>query len=290
MAATVVKPGARDQALACLGRLPPFSPMLTRVIATLADQDVSFGKVADLIEKDTVLAGNILRLVNSALFGMRGKVNSVRHAVSLLGIAKLRNATLSLSVSRMWAGLKTPPGWSSARFNLHSVAVAILSDLLTQKLSVIYPEGAFTAGLFHDLGHLLIAVALPQEHAAILATAKKGEKSLSECQREMLGITHAELSAEALGVWNLPESIQTAVRYHHQPEADPTPVAPGEVRLSETIATANACVHHLGMPVELIEKHDGDPKILLARLDANLDAAAVLEDLESELTSIRRFF
>jgi len=290
MTAAVVKPSARDQALACLGKLPPFSPMLTRVIATLAEEDVSFGKVADLIEKDTVLAGNILKLVNSALYGRRGTVNSVRHAVSLLGIAKLRNATLSLSVSRMWSRLKTPPGWSSAQFNLHSVAVAILADLLSQKLPVIYAEGAFTAGLFHDLGHLLIAVALPQEHADILELARMDAKSLSDCQREVLDITHAELSAEALAVWNLPESIQAAVRYHHRLEADPTIAAPGEIRLSAVIAAANACVHQLGMPVQLLEPCEGDPKIALARLDSSLDANCVLEDFETELTGIRRFF
>jgi HD-like signal output (HDOD) protein len=243
-----------------------------------------------LIEKDTVLADNVLKLVNSALYGRRGTVNSVRHAVSLLGISKLRNATLSLSVSRMWSRLKTPPGWSSAQFNLHSVAVAILADLLSQKVPAIYPEGAFTAGLFHDLGHLLIAVALPREHAEILKRAEAGSKTLSECQQEVLGVTHAELSAEALAVWNLPESIQTAVRYHHQLDADRSPAAPGEIRLSAIVAAANACVHQLGMPIQLIEQREGDPKVLLARLHSNLDATEVLNTLETELTAIRRFF
>jgi HD-like signal output (HDOD) protein len=266
MTAGVVKPSPRDQALSCLGKLPPFSPVLTRLIATLADEEVSFGKVADLIEKDIVLAGNILRLVNSALYGMSGRVNSVRHAVSLLGIAKLRNATLSMSVARMWARLKTPPGWSSSRFNLHSVAVGILTDLLSQKLPVLYPEGAFIAGLFHDLGQLLIAVALPKEHTDILRLMKMGGATLSDYQRDVLGITHAELSAEALAVWNLPESIQTAVRFHHQPEEDPTPAEKADLRLSAVIAAANACVHQLGMPVESVEQHDGDPKVILERL------------------------
>jgi HD-like signal output (HDOD) protein len=290
MTAGVVKPSARDQALCCLGKLPPFSPVLTRLIATLADEDVSFGTIADLIEKDIVLAGNILRLVNSALYGMIGRVSSVRHAVSLLGIAKLRNATLSLSVSRMWARLKTPPGWSSPRFNLHSVAVGLLADRLSQRLPVLHAEGAFIAGLFHDLGHFLIAVALPKEHTDILRLAKMGGATLSDYQREVLGITHAELSAEALAVWNLPESIQMAVRFHHRPEEDPTPAEKGELRLSSVIAAANACVHQLGMPVEFVEQHDGDPKVILERLDSRLDAASVLEEFENELSAIRRFF
>ena len=82
---------------------------MNRLIASLASDDVSFAKIADLIEKDTVLAGNILKLVNSALYGLAGTVNSIRHAVSLLGITKLRNAALSMSVARMWNQVKTPP-------------------------------------------------------------------------------------------------------------------------------------------------------------------------------------
>ena len=137
----------KDQALRALAQLPPFSPISNRLIASLAQEDVSFAKISDLIEKDTALAGNVLRLVNSALYGLRGTVNSIRHAVSLLGIAKLRNATLSMSVARMWSQVKTPPGWSMARFNLHSVGVAIMADLLTQGQPVDYAEGAFAAGL-----------------------------------------------------------------------------------------------------------------------------------------------
>ena len=105
----------RDQALRALAKLPPFSPILNRLIASLAQEDISFAKISDLIEKDTVLAGNVLRLVNSALYGLRGTVNSIRHAVALLGIAKLRNATLSMSVARMWSQVKTPPGWAMAQ-------------------------------------------------------------------------------------------------------------------------------------------------------------------------------
>src|ERR1700730_11067454 len=154
----------RERALRALGQLPPFSTILNRLIASLASEDVSFAKIADLIEKDTVLAGNILRLVNSALYGLPRTVNSILHAVSLLGINKLRNAALSMSVSRMWNQIKTPPGWSMARFNLHSVGVGILSDLLAQRMDVPYGEGAFAAGLFHDLGLLLVAIGLHDEY------------------------------------------------------------------------------------------------------------------------------
>ncbi|MDQ2949725.1 MAG: HDOD domain-containing protein [Acidobacteriota bacterium] len=206
----------KHQALRSLEKLPPFSPVLNRLMATVAMEDVAFGKIADVIEKDTVLAGNVLKLVNSAMYGRSRNVNSIRHAVSILGVTKLRNATLGMSIARMWNGIPTPLGWSMARFNLHSIATAILADLLSQEVPVDYPEGAFVAGLLHDLGLLLIAVALPEQYRAL---------EQGECEEQVLGFTHGELSAEALGIWNLPEPIQNAVRYHHSPEPGPLPLS-----------------------------------------------------------------
>src|SRR2546430_13581322 len=93
----------KDVILGSLDKLPPFSPVLTRLLATLADEDVSFGELAAIIETDAVLAGNLLRVVNSPLYGRMSAINSVRHAVSILGSIKIRNLVLGLSVSRRWA-------------------------------------------------------------------------------------------------------------------------------------------------------------------------------------------
>ena len=130
----------RDKLLAAVDRLPPFSPVLNRVLASLADEDVSFGELAGLIETDTVLAGNILRLVNSPLYGRRATINSVRHAVAIIGTIKIRNLLLGLSVARRWTGVRVPKRWSARQFNLHSLAVDVLSDLLALELPVPYPE------------------------------------------------------------------------------------------------------------------------------------------------------
>lgn len=238
----------RTRALASLGQLPPLSPILNRLLASLAREDVTFVKIADLIEKDTVLAGNVLRLVNSALYGRRAAVNSVRHAVSLLGINKLRNATLGMSVTRMWNQVRTPDGWSMAKFNLHSVGTGMLADVVSQAGAVDYAEGAFAAGLFHDLGRLLIAIGLPEEHEQITMLSSGGGFSRSECESEVLGFTHADLSADALALWNLPEEIRIAVRHHHEPGLAPPPEA--QINLSTVIAAANEFVKALGYTVD----------------------------------------
>lgn len=273
-----------------LGQLPPFSPILNRLIASLASEDVSFAKVAELIEKDTVLAGNILKLVNSALYGLAGTVNSIRHAVSLLGIAKLRNAALSMSVARMWGQVKTPAGWSTANFNQHSVGVGILADLLAQRLDVQYAEGAFAAGLFHDLGLMLLAIGLHDEYKQLTLLCQESKKWEPEYETQVLGMTHAELSAEALAKWNLPQEIQTGVRYHGTPELDPTPVEPGQIALSSLLAAADRYVKGTGVFVSLFEAPCDNPEAALEGLGLGERLPAILTEFNNEFSAIRSFF
>jgi len=287
--ASVNTPNVRERALVALGKLPPFSPILNRLIASLANEDVSFAKVADLIEKDTVLAGNILRLVNSALYGLRGTVNSIRHAIALLGLGKLRNATLSMSVARMWSQVKCPAGWSMTRFNLHSVAVAILADAVTQRRAANYAEGAFAAGLFHDLGQLLVALGLPQEYEQITVLCNDG-KPHSEAESDVLGVTHAELSAEALAVWNLPESIQTAVRYHGNSKLDPTILGPGELGLSMVLQAADQHIKSLGISVGLFEDQTVYQGPTLKSLGLGDQLPTVISEFENEFAAIKPYF
>jgi HD-like signal output (HDOD) protein len=283
-------PTVRERSLRALGQLPPFSPILNRLIASLASDDVSFAKIADLIEKDTVLAGNILKLVNSALYGLAGTVNSIRHAVSLLGINKLRNAALSMSVARMWNQVKTPPGWSTPTFNQHSVGVGILSDLLAQRLNVTYAEGAFAAGLFHDLGLLLVAIGLHDEYKQISLLCQQGNKWEQEYEIQVLGMTHAELSAEALAQWNLPEQIRTAVRYHGSPELDPTAIEPGQLTLSRILNAADRYVKGTGMFVSLFENPEEDAPAVLEQLGLGERLPAILSDFDNEFNAIKSYF
>src|SRR5665213_413890 len=283
-------PTVRERSLIALGQLPPFSPILNRLIASLASEDASFTKVADLIEKDTVLAGNILKLVNSALYGLAGTVNSIRHAVSLLGINKLRNAALSMSVARMWSQVKTPAGWSTPNFNQHSVGVGILSDLLAQHLNVAYAEGAFAAGLFHDLGLLLVAIGMHDEYKQLSLLVQQSRRWEPEYEIQVLGMTHAELSADALAQWNLPGEIQTAVRYHGSPELDPTKVADGQIALSRVLNAADRYVKGTGVFVSLFESPSEDPQAALDERGMGERLPAILTEFDDEFTAIKSYF
>jgi HD-like signal output (HDOD) protein len=259
----------KQRALGALNQLPPFSMIMNRLIVSLAGEEVGFGALADLVEKDTVISGNLLHMVNSALNSRRGTINSVRHALSLLGVEKVRNVVLGMSVTRMWSHVYMPPSLSMARFNIHSSAVAILSDCLAQRVPVSYGEGAFIAGLLHDVGRLLIALSLPDKHLAIAKMHWKTGRPVYDCELEILGFSHPELSAEALTFWNLPEPIRVAVLYHHHPKADglSTDSIAGkhQIRLSRALGVADEYVNSLAMSIlsadQLVgtdDPHSGD--------------------------------
>ncbi|MBI4873516.1 MAG: HDOD domain-containing protein [Acidobacteria bacterium] len=255
-----------QQALKGLGQLPPFSPILQRLMGEMAHEAVSFATLAGLIEKDTALTGNVLRVVNSPLYSLRATVCSVRHALTILGLAKLRNIVLSLSVSRLWAQVRAPPGWSMPLFNRHAVAVAMLADLLALETGVPDGEGAFSAGLLHDLGKLLMAITLP------------------DCDEEALpGWTHADLSAAALQCWNLPAPIVEAVRHHHRPPAG------GPLSLDTLVCGANRLAHALSLSCRGVAS-DESPDAILEQIGLADQAPALLEDFQREFDAIREFF
>jgi putative nucleotidyltransferase with HDIG domain len=277
-----------ERAMAALGKLPPFSPILNKLLASLAGEDVSFAKLGDLIEKDTVVAGNIMHLVNSALYARRATITSVRHALTLLGMDKVRNTLLGMSISRMWTQVKAPPMWSMARFNRHSASVAVLSDQIASRVRADYPEGAFVAGLLHDLGRLLIALGLPDEFERLLKLHEQSGRSWTECERELLGFTHAELSAEALGKWKFPEPVQIAVRDHHHPPA----FQAGEpVPLSAVVDAANHYINSTGESIvdsRLVSAEDAGAIAALGVSEENV--GRLLADFNAEHAAMSPFF
>ena len=252
-----------------ISELPPFSPVLNKLVATLANDNVSYVEIGKLIEQDTVLAGNVLRMVNSAAYNLRSTVTSISYGVSILGVDKLRNMALAISVSRMWNSMKPAPGWSAARFNTHSLATALLADALALNLRVTYPEGAFLAGLMHDLGKLVIATGLPREYGEIERRHLAG-LPWAEAEREVLGMDHASISAMALEQWKMPEPICRAARMHHMPELATSEGIP----LSRAIHVASGAAELLGHGVR---EKVADPAPAAASEGAGEEAAAAME-------------
>ncbi|MFM2124514.1 MAG: hypothetical protein RL328_965 [Acidobacteriota bacterium] len=276
----------RQRAIDALSKLPPFSPILSKLMASLAGQDVSFVVLGDLIEKDTVVAGNILRVVNSAIYARRGEVSSVRRALSVLGLEKVRNTVLAMSVSRMLNQVKAPPGWSMGNFNRHAAGVAMLADLLSQHVAVDYPEGAFVAGLLHDVGQMLIAMGLREDYIEIQRLNQSG-LAWTECEHRVLGFDHASLSTDALLSWKLPQPISTAVGQHH----DPPPAVPGQpLPLGRVLQAADTYANAFGLTIRADHPEDDGREGLLALGLAPAALDRILEQFHAEHNAIAQFY
>jgi HD-like signal output (HDOD) protein len=272
-----------------LDELQSFSPVVFRLLSTLAaDPDtVSLSGIGDLISKDTVLSGKVLGLANSALYGRGTDVVSVHRAVARLGVNKIRNTVLALSINRVCNSAKTPRYWSMLRFNLHSLATAVTADLLGMKLPTQYGEGAFIAGLFHDIGRLIMAVMLKDDYEELCQLPESQEGSLRERERELVGFDHAELSAEILNHWRLPVEIQKAVAFHEHPEEDDSEVQPGRIPLSKVVHTADRYAITLGLSIdEGTSSLNEDPLELLGTSEGQLN---LLTEFRAAFDVIRNF-
>lgn len=203
---------ARTSAMRAADRLPLFSVVLHRALYLFSQgDDVSIHELAGIIEQDVVTAGNILSIANSALYARRTRVASIPQAVSRLGIDKTRNALLGLSVARLFKGAQLPESWSPARFNMHSLASAVFSDLIAKNTPALDSEWGFLTGLLHDIGLFLLVAGLPEELAHI--TANGGDDfHLAEREYELFGFTHFDLGTDLLHRWNCPAAVQEAVR------------------------------------------------------------------------------
>jgi HD-like signal output (HDOD) protein len=252
------------RAFSLLDRLPAFSPALRPLLANLSadEESISLFHIADLIEKDALLSGKILSVANSALYGRSTPILSVRRAVARLGTIKLRNMILGLSINRMWGNLHTPPGWSPQRFNSHAMATATLADVIAMQVPAQFAEGAFVAGLFHDIGRLIIAALLSDRSDLLVPPEGIVSADAESYEREVLGFTHSDLSASIMSRWNMPVPIQTAVRFHEHPDQDPTQVKLNEIRLSNVVHAADEFVNARGLRITEHSRDAGQPASL----------------------------
>lgn len=276
----------KEKALESLRQLPPFSPVFAKLMESLSKENVSVSELADWIEKDAIIAGQLLRTVNSSAYGIRGTVSSVRHAIAVLGISKLRNLALGLSVLRIFSRVRMPKSWSTSRYNLHSAATAIMADQLALYRASEFGEGAFVAGLMHDIGRLVIAVGLTPQYEVIQQMALETGLPGWRCEQEVLGFSHAELAGLILQRWNLPKPIQMAAETHHFPPL----TNGGLVPLGQIVSLANEIVNKMGICINPTTAPHEDALPILAENGWGEVSEQIMRTFVAEFQAMRGSF
>jgi HD-like signal output (HDOD) protein len=199
--------------------LPTLPRTYAAMVQALADSDVGMDHIARIVEQDMSLAARILQLVNSALFGLPQRISTVRTAVSYLGTDIIRNLVLSVEAFRAFDGVAAIGGYSLEGIHAHAFFTARIASRLPTEKSVKETAGA--AALLHDVGRLVLMARLPKEFAGVAGLARRQGRPLHDVEKEVVGVTHAEIGAYLLGLWGLPLPIVEAVAYHHNPSQVP---------------------------------------------------------------------
>ena len=209
-------------------KLPPFPNVATKALKILDDPDASVDQLISIIQYDQAITANVLKLCNSAYYGLRRKVRSLREGLVLLGNAELKNIILASTVVKFFH--KENKGYDLARGELwrHAVATGIISKIISDRVTESEPPSLFTAALLHDIGKVVLGSFVDRYFEQIIALVTEGNHSFLEAEREMLGIDHAEVGAKVAEAWNFPEDIVQAIRLHHRPEgaSDDDPLTP----------------------------------------------------------------
>jgi HD-like signal output (HDOD) protein len=205
-----------------MDQIPSLPGIVMRLIKVVNSSESSAEDVAELIEKDPALTSKVLRLANSAFYGIPRSVSSVQSAVVILGFNTLKSIVLSASVLKLFSSKKTPQVFDRTRFWKHSIVCALAAKTVSQSVMSrigIDPQSAFCAGIMHDIGKLIFELFTPKEYADVCEHSLKKMISLTEAEVAQLGINHADIGRILADKWALPLDLEYAIVYHHNPRA-----------------------------------------------------------------------
>jgi len=230
-------------ALVDLSRLPVLPSAVTEVLRLTESATSSAGAVAQAVQQDPVLAARVLRIANSGYFNFHSSVSGVQQAVTLMGLDLVRSVVVGAAISRLLRPDHTVPGFSLQRFWRHSAMTASGSRGIAQTTATRGREDAFTAGLLHDIGALVLACSQPEAYASVLQEGRLSGRPLAWVERRQLGTDHAEVGGVVARHWHLPPALVDVIRFHHAPAQ-----AGEHSRLAAAVHLSDCVSHGVGEP------------------------------------------
>lgn len=189
-----------------------------RISEMLDDPRYGSADIGKVIAHDPSLTARLLRVVNSAYYGLPSKIDTIPQAITVLGARPLRELVLATSVASAFDKISTELV-DMADFWHHSIYCGILARTLARRQRLGQPEQIFVAGLLHDIGKLVIYHQLPEQAAEVFARFAESDQPFYRVEREVLGFDHAAVGTALLTIWKLPELLRTTVTFHHMPTA-----------------------------------------------------------------------
>ncbi|MDP2810367.1 MAG: HDOD domain-containing protein [Rhodocyclaceae bacterium] len=267
------------QILDRLGKLPVLPMVVQEVIRSLGDPDVDAAALGRQIGKDPVLGARLLRIANSAFYGLSRQVATPHDAIMVMGLSQVRSLVLASGLAHTLPahanGLDRKKHWQRS-FRVATTAQALAQALARLGRGRAAAEPAFTAGMLHNIGELVLDVCLPEVYAAAREVSRSQGIPPRQAERAALGFDHTEVGGEAARHWKLPDIIEHAIRHCHDPDVAATAGVSACVAMA-CLLDDHAAAGGEGIPPEL-------PAVLRAALpldDATL-LACILDAADAE--------
>lgn len=222
--------------------LPSLPAVVLELLASLEQEDIDVHALAEKITLDQSLTAKTLRLANSSFYGMQQKITTIQQAMSVLGLHSVRTLVTACSVT---GSFQPVPGlqFDFPAFWRHALGTAVCSRALALRLGQ-NADAAFTAGLLHDLGSLVLATSRPLQYGAVQDWQRQHDCDRSTAELAVFGVSHSAIGGALAAYWKFPQSIQDAVAGHHL-EAGSAGGA-----LSHTVYLASLLAHGLDLSGE----------------------------------------
>jgi HD-like signal output (HDOD) protein len=274
------------QALKKVTTIATLPEVTAKIVATVEDPKSTAAALHKIVAHDPALATRILKVVNSAFYGLPGQIGSVERAIVLLGLNAIKNIAVAASLGQLFRGIKLTDKFSAKDLWTHCIAVGVAARELARQMKVPIADEAFLAGLIHDTGILVGLQVWPEKIREVCETAQKSEKDFCEIEREITGVDHQQLGQGLAEQWKFPRSCQLVAGYHHKP----TQLSDNNRLLVTLVFAADTlcCKQNRGFNLTALRQKYEDGGILDVQLDPILieQTAARLDELVESATSV----
>ena len=231
-----------NDAVKTIQSLPPLPEIVTDLLSSMGKENIDIDTLAEKLARDQALVATTLRLANSSFYGMSHRVTSIREAFAILGLKSMRTLITAASVTNGFIAGQDLAGEIEKNWR-HSIAVAVCTKALARQLHQDQ-ELAFTVGLLHDIGRLVLAIYFPEQHQAVLIHRATHDCTAFQAEQAVLGIDHAMVGQALVEYWKLPPDIQLAIGSHHTPDQSK------QSALVSLVHVADAIVHALDLALD----------------------------------------
>ncbi|MCC7212835.1 MAG: HDOD domain-containing protein [Candidatus Brocadia sp.] len=221
-----------------INSIPTLPTVACQVIEITADPNSSADDLAKVVTPDISLTTKLLKMANSPFFGAIRRVTSLQHAITVLGFKEVRNLIISAVIFESFMKAEKMGNYDIGKFWKHSFVCGLAAKVIAADLKKASNE-FFVAGLIHDIGKLVIYITSPHDFLKLVETAKhlKLKFKAFEVEKEIVGMTHDEVGMRLLKKWLFPESLLTAIGFHHRlQETDKRSLLPVVVHIADIFA------------------------------------------------------